>query len=286
MKKFFSISLKVFLSLLFTFALIEIGLRLFPSVIPIELLYRFHEVPRAEIAHRLNLPTKDDTILIERDDGGPPLRVFKPATKISYTFNDPGVVNTMVMDEAGFCNPPENPYNLPTIDIITIGDSFTWCPTIESKDTWTSELSQLTNLSTYNLGLSGIGLYEYLQILEKFGLQKSPKIVVKNIYEGNDLRDALKFQTRRDWTSVPSSPNSMYYKLFNSPLERYSYAVNLMLASISGLQALGYLDPPPPPSNFRYNLSFAEQNIPFNPQNVDADEIDYARMLFKSRSEV
>ena len=43
------------------------------------------------------------------------------------------------------------------------------------------------------MGVGGIGPYEYVQVLKQFGLQRRPRIVIMNIYEGNDLRDTLRY---------------------------------------------------------------------------------------------
>ena len=51
--------------------------------------------------------------------------------------------------------------------------------------------------TTYNLGVPGVGPYEYLEILRRFGLALEPRIVLLNIYEGNDLRDAVRFDEQR-----------------------------------------------------------------------------------------
>jgi len=71
MKKFFIIFSGLVVSVLIGVALLEIWLRIFPSLIPIELLVHFRKEPRAEIAQRRHLPTEDDTVLLNRDDGGP-----------------------------------------------------------------------------------------------------------------------------------------------------------------------------------------------------------------------
>jgi hypothetical protein len=75
----------------------------------------------------VGLPTINDTTVLERDDEGPALRIFKPFTQITFKREDAGTAKTVKMDKLGFCNPPQNDYDARAIDIVTIGDSFTWC---------------------------------------------------------------------------------------------------------------------------------------------------------------
>ncbi|MFQ5545395.1 MAG: hypothetical protein ACE5FE_05380 [Acidiferrobacterales bacterium] len=290
MKKCFRIFSKVIVSLLIVFAFLEIGLRIFPSLIPIEFLIKFQEELRAEIAKRRHLPTRDDIVLLDRDDGGPPhrLRVYKPFTKFTYAFKDAGIAKTVVMDRTGFCNPPQHDYDIPTIDIIALGDSFTWCTSVNPEDTWTSKISSLTGRSIYNLGSPRLGVYEYLQILKRFGIQKSPRVVIMNIYGGNDLRDAVFYQSYRQatkdngdvrLTSTPCATLSHYPCMISSLLKegtmaRYSYAFNLALAA--GRRSFVYKRLKP---NFRYRLVFPGNVIRFNIDNTDGSEIIQAKRL-------
>lgn len=273
-------------SILLTFLLIEVGLRLFPGLVPLPLLIYFDEDLRTEIAYRRNLPTKWGTEIVERDDGGPELRVFKPFTKIAWPIQEDV---TVVMDQLGFCNPPESNYQAAKIDLITLGDSFTTCHAVNPQDTWTSKLASLTGLSTYNLGRGGIGIHEYVQILKKYGLDKSPQYVIMNIYEGNDLRDGgVYYYYRQNSRSpenqpAPVTPNAPFYN-------RYSYSYNLANAF---LKFFFYASNAPAQSdrnpfsvsledqdiNFKYSFVFPDRTVAFNPANTDTDEVVVARYL-------
>lgn len=290
------------MSILLTFLFLEIGLRLFPDVIPLNLLIYFNEGPRAIIAHGRGLPVeKIDTILLERDDGGPDLRIFKPFTEITRPLKEYNTTITVKMDEVGFCNPLQNSYQLPTIDIITLGDSFTTCTgTVQPHEAWTSQLSTLTGYSTYNLGREGIGIHSYLQIFKRFGIQKSPKMVILNVYGGNDLRDARRYYRYTQVNNNMSEPEQLNSSsdsqdsidefLKEAPLGRYSYASNLILSVVKYWQNLEDDDPDmdmpadsanPQGTNFRYRLVFPDGTvIPFNPENTDKDEVQFARQLY------
>jgi hypothetical protein len=282
MKKIIDFLIKVLFSVLFTLLLLEAGLRFFPEVIPLDLLIHFHLKPKAEIARNRGLPTMWDTFPLERDDGGPEIRLYKPFTIVAWAVEDYGTDSVVQMDDMGFCNPPDQSYHRSQIDIITLGDSFTACHAVNPTEAWTSKLGSLTGLSVYNLGRGGIGIHEYLQILKKFGLQKSPRVVIMNVYEGNDLRDAGRYieyrrqAEERKKTGFKPTPTP-------SPnlLEDNSYTYNLAYATVQYLQTTEPADasvsaasqPVKEEINFRYSLVFSDKTVEFNPRNVDRDEV-------------
>jgi hypothetical protein len=273
---------KLCLSIGLTLFFIEIGLRFFPGVIPPDLLLLFAEKPRAEIAQRQGLPVRQDTVMLRRDDGGPELRLPRPFTPIIYKpEND--ITIQVVMDENGFCN-PQGAYQRPTIDIITLGDSFTACHSVAPQETWTAQLGRLTGYSTYNLGRSGIGIHEYLQIFKAFGLQKSPRLVIMNIYEGNDLRDARNYYAYLEGEVEEMEPAASREHL----LRRYSYAVNLIAAMAeygSNLYFQLEENPIEQRRNYRFRLVFPEGvSMPFH--NINTEQTNQARDLRAKRVEV
>jgi lysophospholipase L1-like esterase len=254
-------------------------------------LKEFEPVLRARIASRRKLQTKEDTIQLQRDDGGPPtgMWIYKGGAEISYDFDEPGIVRTVRMDANGFCNPDPRAYESPSFPVLALGDSFTWCTTVAPEDAWPSVFSRMAGLSTYNLGLPGRGLYEYLQILEQYGLQKSPRYVVMDIYEGNDFRDAVRFHAfRADPREEDDGPChfglpslcAAYYRLRGSVIGRHSYAYNLIAAAIwRGAYSArkGSVD-------FRYEIHFPDGKVvPFNRDNVDRDEVSHAKTLAESK---
>ena len=87
--------------------------------------------------------------MVERDDGGPELRVFRPFAEVSWPGRETVV---SVMDQIGFCNPPTSDYEAAQIELIAIGDSFTTCHGVLSEETWSWKLGELSGLSNYNLG--------------------------------------------------------------------------------------------------------------------------------------
>lgn len=300
MRKFSKIFGEVLLSLSVVFLLLEITLRLFPQLIPLSILLDFNKDLRTRIAERRDLETEDDFFPAERDDGGPPLRFYKPYTTITYPIEDVESEKTVTMDDTGFCNPPDDPYQRAAIEMVTIGDSFTWCTTVDPAQTWTHRLGATVGASVYNLGAPGRGLYEYLQALKKFGLQKNPRVVVMAVFEGNDLRDALHFVSYKEKLtsgavregeepcSLPRYLCAAYRPLKYGWVGRSSYAFNVSInAARYGKSWVTNIFTKEDFSgggeafdNFRYRIAGPDgSEIKFNVENMDPDEPYYAQGL-------
>ncbi len=275
---------------------VELGLRAFPAeLIPVGWLKRFHSDLRAEIAERLALPNERQMWELPRDDGGPPLKLYRPHMRTQQTFSA-SEHSDVTRDAQGFCNPLRDRYDRPAIDVVVLGDSFAACVAADPEATWISRIGERTGLSVYNLGKGGIGPYDYLQILRYFGLPKDPKIVVMNIYEGNDLRDAVRYHdhvdaVRRGEPGYPDAadryePELDYEALLDRPVARKSYAINVGAVALGkARQGIGNLvaraaGEKPERVNFRYKLRFPNgAALPFNIQNADQSEVRYARRL-------
>ncbi|MDB4409661.1 SGNH/GDSL hydrolase family protein [Gammaproteobacteria bacterium] len=275
---------------------LEAGLRAFPQeLIPLTYLKRFQKDVRLEIAQRLMLRNESQMRVIERDDGGPTLKLYKPNTMVHHDFKAKNEKGDTLLDAQGFCNPPRDRYDLPTIDLIVLGDSFTACMVSQPEATWASQLGMLTGKSVYNLGKGGVGPYEYLQIFRYFGLPKQPDVVVMNIYEGNDLRDSIRYHEHvaagREGHILYRQagdryqPELDYDGLLDNPIGRNSYALNLVLAVIGKqthkviLWATGDEQTDREKVNFRYQLQFPDNVMKFNLQNADESEVRFAKKL-------
>ena len=223
-------------------AVLEIGLRLWPAAISPAVLANFESPLRREIAAMLDLPLKQARRCIspdERSDHGPELCLIAPNMDYRQPV-DPadvaaGAQAVLPHDARGFCNPPAKAER-PQATIVSVGDSFTWCTVVPPEATFTALLETVLGATTYNLGVPGVGPYEYLEILRRFGLGLEPRIVLLNIYEGNDLRDAVRFEQQRARDGLVaegqsggepaerSSPRKM--------LLRHSYALNFIAGAI------------------------------------------------------
>jgi hypothetical protein len=115
-----------------------------------------------------------------------------------------------------------------------------------------------------------------------------------NVYEGNDLRDALRYHevaaSHGGDGAIASDRNRDpidYQALLDHPLGRTSYAVNLVVVALgqawegirNGVLRLVGSEAAPEEVDFRYTLRFAEGEVPFNVENADESEVRHARML-------
>jgi hypothetical protein len=259
----------------------EIFLRVASHRISPNLLIYFEPAVRAEIA-RGRLPLEEDTVLVTRDDRGPPLRVPKPSVEV-ISIDRPGDPSVRA-DEIGFCNPRGFYEGHPRIEILTVGDSFTHCHSVGPDETWPAELARLTDRTTYNLGMGGIGLYEYLQLLKQFGLAKSPRVVIFNIYEGNDLRDAVHFWEYREQLEATGRPpgeseSSALPAITNGFLGRNSYTANFVAAYVTRKMHRRGRDRSKSGIDFGYRILLEEGPVEFNPNNRDRGEVVSAQRL-------
>jgi hypothetical protein len=251
-------------------------------------LLRFDPALRSAIAARRDLARRADTILVARDDGGPPDRmwVYRPGSTVRNGGREEGVVPAVRADAMGFCNTDPDAYQAARFDVFALGDSFTWCTAVEARDAWPEQLQALTGLRTYNAGAPARGLHEYVQILEHFGLAKTPDIVVLAVYEGNDLRDAHRFHAwRADPRRADGEPVCAFASaricssladLDASWVGRHSYAYNLVAGGARQLAEKARTRE----IDFRYDVTFPDGVVlAFNNANGDRDELEFARRL-------
>ncbi|MGD9611490.1 MAG: SGNH/GDSL hydrolase family protein [Kiritimatiellia bacterium] len=255
---------------------LELVLRLAPHAIPTKALVYFREDLRARIAAG-RFATREGTVRLERDDGGPELRIWKPFYVKPYELSDPGTLKSVPTDEIGFSNPPETYTRHDSFDVVAIGDSFTWAFAVEPTAAWSLQLGALTGLSVLNLGKGGTGLYEYLQILKKFGLAKHPRIVVMNVYEGNDVRDAVAYQAYR--SGGPGSDEAPPSAWKRVPLLSRSYVVNLIGGTAEYLAARHREKAAEGAVDFRFRVDPENADILFNAQQAARDEVVFPRRI-------
>ncbi|MGI9305291.1 MAG: hypothetical protein ACR2RB_21690 [Gammaproteobacteria bacterium] len=270
----------LFVILVFTFGLLEASLQLFPQVVSLPLLFHFNPELRERLAAKRGLQTKLDRVQLERTDGGPPLWIWKPNENVNRNYRDENSVAVVKMDQVGFCNSPPDYYDKPEFDVIVIGDSFTWCEGVAAHQTWPNIVREQMRVSVYNLGMPGVGPYEYLQIFERFGIEKSPKLVIMNIYEGNDLGSAAGHERYAKSTQTrPVTANGLrgaYQKIRNSYVFQHSIVLNLLFAIAKTAYAwsAGERD-----VSYHYAIRTDDGQIPFNIENTDLNEVTYAQAL-------
>jgi len=251
--------------------------RLLPERIPPMLLQHFEEGLRQSVLATTDPLDAGGSVTVERDDGGPLLRKRRARERVVLDHGDAGATALIVTDDLGYCNPPKNRYGRDRIDLLAIGDSLTWCTTVAPEQTWPALLGDDLGLAAYNLGFPGIGLYEYLVLLRRYGLAKSPRVVVLNFYEGNDLRDALRYWRHRR-RGAGSTDGGW--------LARWSFAYNLARAAWGEWLAPAGEGPAVPEKSgleFRYSLDFGDRRVRFNLRNADRDELAHAIALAEGR---
>ena len=108
-------------------------------------------------------------------------------------------------DKHGF----RNDEDLTRADIAVIGDSYVESPMLPSSMLATTRLAKLIQTTVANLGQSGYGPQQELAVLKRYALPLHPKSVVWIFYEGNDLRDAQKYNDKvsflkSNWNAIDS----------------------------------------------------------------------------------
>jgi len=101
-------------------------------------------------------------------------------------------------DEQGFRNPPD----IKRSDLVFIGDSFTEAAQVAEAETFAARVASQTGLRTTNLGRGAYGPQQELIVLKRYGLSYQPRLVIWQIFEGNDLNDA---ETFARWRQNPPS---------------------------------------------------------------------------------
>ena len=299
MRRFKSFAFVIIVNLVVILAGLEVGLRLVPGAIPETLLKRYDPVLRAEIAERRNLPNVSDAVQVERDDGGPPLLIFKPNVQVEFKSRETGKRGVIRMDERGFCNPHDAVAPGGTVDFVALGDSFTACmnepPDSEAPESyinWPFETARLTGLSVYNISRGGDGPYEYVQLLKHYGLQFKPRAVIMQIYEGNDLRDSLRYRTYKE--ASPEDKERLplrasweqlhvpYEGLMGNALSARSYAYDFAVigtayALSKGIDLVLWATGSSSYIDFRFTLDYPPEPVLMNEDNDQKDEVRTAR---------
>lgn len=268
-------SVSLFIAIAIVLAIAEVTLRMFPGLIGLAALMEFEPGLRAEVATRLDLPTVHSAIHIssaERFDRGPEIRL-PGANSVRTMLSDPndlalGAIERMSVDENGFCNEPSQSAD-GKADILLAGDSFTFCTAVHVTDTAAYKLQQQTGRTTYNLGVPGIGPYEYLELARRHAARLKPRVVVFNVYEGNDLRDVTRarqfIDRKHDQQEDVERGSSVSYAL-----EFARANVRLVKKELRGFAAS---------HDFRYSAIVEDAMMEMNTANSDQDEADYAFKL-------
>lgn len=137
-------------------------------------------------------------------------------------------------DENGFRNPPGQQ----RADVVFIGDSYTEAATVAEEDTFVRRVGQSTGLSVINLGRGAYGARQEQIVLTRYGLAYKPRIVVWQLFEGNDLIDAELFSKWKQSPDLMTAPLKDRY--FHSSLLNELVANTELRESAAPIATLRY----------------------------------------------
>lgn len=101
-------------------------------------------------------------------------------------------------------------------DVVFIGDSYTEAAQVDEGDTFVRRVERLSGLSAVNLARGAYGPQQELIVLQRYGLAYQPRVVVWQLFEGNDLTDAEQFAK---WKQNPHDVNtSLKERYFDNSL--------------------------------------------------------------------
>jgi len=144
----------------------------------------------------------------------------RPRSNMAQAFNLPlrsAHRQTFTTDSNGF----RNATDMDSTDIVLVGDSYVEGAYVSDEETAAERLHELTGERVANLGLSGYGPLQELQVLEKFGLPLKPHLAAWFFFEGNDLDDdqayenAMAFEHGVRPPAVPEDPGLRWRALLN-----------------------------------------------------------------------
>lgn len=161
--------------------LLEVGLRLIPTVLP----PRLQEIAYTVI-NGTPFAQEWDTAWVRNREH---YFIVKPDLVDSLQYGSPTVsfnINTIELWEGGgigFRNRPVDYF----VDAVVVGDSFTFCFT-ERDDCWVTHLEQNTGMGMVNLGQPATGTRSHYLILDGYGKPYNPPLVIWQFF-GNDFND-------------------------------------------------------------------------------------------------
>jgi len=114
----------------------------------------------------------------------------------------------------------------PPYDVVLLGDSFLDVGESDSS-TISEQLASVTGRSVLNLGLGWYGPYQYLEALQRYGLEPGTRVAILFFFSGNDIEDIRQYQQWREGGS--------YYDFLqpSSLIERFRFALHSSLGLLT-----------------------------------------------------
>lgn len=156
------------------------------------------------------------------------IRRFKPGTIIKGEENI-----EFVADEKCYRNPMGYYSEIPKVDIALFGDSFVYGS--ESKRTIADFLRrELPEKTVYSFGMPADGPPQWIKHYQfGGGKEKSPKVLILNFYEGNDLEDLCLYISLRDLKGNVDAYT--YYSSLDGRYKKHNHIYNKLFGNIEGL---------------------------------------------------
>ena len=131
----------------------------------------------------------------------PPLNVHKPDTKPScypldaiYDYPPWTRAERRVIPYYTDSNGFRNDYEVETADLVVVGDSFTEAGGVRREEIWSSVVADQIGYSEINLGHGGYCPQQEEIAFRRYGLPRNPKLVLMQLFLGNDMDDSLGFE--------------------------------------------------------------------------------------------
>src|SRR5262245_46589345 len=96
----------------------------------------------------------------------------------------PFTYGNYVLDQEGFTNAG----TMRSVDVVVLGDSYVEFQ-LDAHDGFGARLAKVSELTVANLGVGGYGPFQYLELLKRYGIGRTPKYALFCFFEGNDLMD-------------------------------------------------------------------------------------------------
>ena len=205
-------------AIVFALIVLELLLRLMPSLMPEEAQLRIHwrQMANADTARSL---------------ADPYLGFVYPAN-VRSTLVQTSVNFEFQMDSHGYRNLGPWPDHA---DVVAVGDSWVFSYGVNDDETWSHQVERsLPGTRVMNLGLAGYGPEQYTRTYERVGIPLHPKVLLYGIFPGNDLEDTGVFQS---WVAAGSPGNYIRWRTrarvqqLNTPIVGKSYVVLLVRES-------------------------------------------------------
>ena len=93
-------------------------------------------------------------------------------------------------DSDGF----RNPSDIASAELVAIGDSFTNGAYVQRNEIWSVRAAGKRGMTEIDLAAPGYAPQQAITAFEKYGLPRKPKLVLFQIFYGNDIDDAARFE--------------------------------------------------------------------------------------------